>query len=119
MSAHTADEVRKHLRAYVLVFMALMAGTLITVWIWSLHLPMSTAITLQISLAVLKASLVLGYFMHLLTERKTTYAILVTTAFFFAFLMYLTIWSTDQHPVGTWFIDRPPAHSSGPVTPGK
>ena len=45
--------------------------------------------------------LVAGYFMHLMSERKTIYAILLTTAFFFAGLMYLIVWSREEMPRGT------------------
>ena len=37
-----------------------------------------------------KASLVAGYFMHLISERKMIYGLLVFTAFFFLGLMFLT-----------------------------
>jgi hypothetical protein len=44
--------------------------------------------------------------MHLMSERKTIYAILLTTVFFFAGLMYLTVWSRDEMPRGTFWHDH-------------
>ena len=45
-----------------------------------------------------KAFLVAGYFMHLISERKMVYGILVFTAFFFVGLMFLTVWSFADFP---------------------
>ena len=46
-------------------------------------------------IASIKAFLVAGYFMHLMSEKKMIYGILLATVFFFAGLMYLTIWSMN------------------------
>ena len=55
----------------------------------------SVALTVAIALfiACIKGFLVAGYFMHLISERKMIYGILIATVFFFAGLMYLTVWS--------------------------
>jgi cytochrome c oxidase subunit IV len=108
---HSVDEVRKHLKVYIGVFLALLVGTAITVGAWFLHFE-SVAFTIALALfiACIKAFLVAGYFMHLMSERKTIYAVLLTTVFFFAAMMYLTVWSRDQMPKGT-------VYHSGPNTP--
>jgi hypothetical protein len=36
---------------------------------------------------------VAGFFMHLISERKMIYCVLAFTGFFFAALMFLTLWS--------------------------
>jgi len=102
MSAHTHDDVRKHLKVYIGVFLALLVGTGVTVYAWTWHFE-SVTITIGVALfiACIKAFLVAGYFMHLMSERKTIYAILLTTAFFFAGLMYLIVWSRGEMPRGT------------------
>ena len=107
MSAHSSDEVRKHLKLYIGVFLALLVGTGITVYAWTWHFE-SVAITVCVALfiACIKAFLVAGYFMHLMSERKTIYAILLTTVFFFAGLMYLTVWSRGEMPRGTYWQDH-------------
>ncbi len=116
MSAHTHDDVRKHLKLYIGVFLALLVGTAITVYAWTWHFE-SVAVTITVALfiACIKAFLVAGYFMHLMSERKTIYAILLTTVFFFAGLMYLTVWSRDQMPRGTTYSvgPNPPVPSVG------
>ena len=51
--------------------------------------------TINIAVALLiacgKASLVAGFFMHLISERKMIYGLLAFTAFFFLGLMFLTV----------------------------
>jgi cytochrome c oxidase subunit 4 len=109
MSAHTSEDVKKHLRLYIGVFVALLAGTLLTVWAWTWHFE-SVAVTVALAMfiATIKAFLVAGYFMHLMSEKKTVYAILLTTVFFFVGMMFLIVWSRDEMPRGTvYFGDRP------------
>jgi cytochrome c oxidase subunit IV len=94
MSANSTHELKKEVRRYLLVFYALLIGTLLTVAAYYIHLPtMAWTVALALFIATTKAFLVAGYFMHLISERKMIYAILVATVFFFASLMYLTIWS--------------------------
>ena len=102
MSDHSAHDVSKHIKLYILVFVALLVGTVITVGLNSVHFD-SLAVTVSIALfvAVVKAFLVAGFFMHLISEKKAIYAILLTTAFFFAGMMYITVWARDQMPRGT------------------
>ena len=58
----------------------------------------SVALTVAIALfiACIKGFLVAGYFMHLISEKKMIYGILIATFFFFAGLMYL-IDLVDEH----------------------
>ena len=91
---HAAD-IDKHVKIYITVFVALMALTIVTVAISRLHLPVHQAVTIALIVAVIKGSLVAGFFMHLISEKKMIYGILVFTVIFLAGLMYLTIWSTD------------------------
>ena len=77
-----------------MVFVALLIGTVATVGAYYLHLP-SVALTIAVALCIasIKAFLVAGFFMHLISEKKMIYGILATTVFFFIGLMYLTVWS--------------------------
>lgn len=98
MSDHeNAHDFQKHIKRYLFVFYALIVGTVVTVLASRVHLN-SVALTIAIALfiACVKGFLVAGYFMHLISEKKMIYGILLATAFFFAGLMYLTIWS--MHP---------------------
>jgi cytochrome c oxidase subunit IV len=90
MDAH-ADDVKKHVRVYVTVFVALMFLTLVTVTVSYLHLAVGVAIAVALVIATVKASLVASYFMHLISERKLIYATLILTALFFVALMFLPV----------------------------
>jgi len=107
-NAHDSHHVSKHVKIYVLVFVALLVGTVVTVAMNAVHFD-SKALTISVALfiATVKAFLVAGYFMHLMSERKTIYAILLATGFFFAGMMYLTVWSRGSLPVGTAYFGQP------------
>ena len=49
----------------------------------------------------MNAFLVAGYLMHLLSEKKLIYTVLVFTLFFFIGLMGLTMWAMNDFPTGT------------------
>jgi cytochrome c oxidase subunit 4 len=103
MSDHHSDaDLKRHVRGYILVFAALLLGTALTVGMYYIHIP-SVAITITVALfiATIKAFLVAGFFMHLISEKKAIYAILATTAFFFVGLAGLTLWSMHDFPMGT------------------
>jgi cytochrome c oxidase subunit IV len=93
---HNADDVQKHVKKYLLVFYLLIVGTIVTVAVAKVHFE-SVALTIAIALfiACVKGFFVAGYFMHLISEKKMIYGILIATVFFFAGLMYLTVWSMD------------------------
>lgn len=102
MGDHSSPEhIKKSIRAYMFVFGALLVGTLLTVWAATLEFNKThprVGITVALIIATVKASLVAGYFMHLISEKKAIYATLATTAFFFAALMALTLWSMNDFP---------------------
>ncbi len=103
--AHGAAALQRHIKIYIAVFAGLLAGTIATVAAWKWGHFESIAITIAVALfiAVVKAFLVAGFFMHLISERKAIYVILLACVLFFAGLMYLTVWSRDQTPHGTEF----------------
>ncbi len=85
--------VREHVRVYVVVFVALAVLTVVTVAISYLHLSTVLAISVAMVVATVKASLVAGYFMHLVSEKKVILWLLLLCAAFLVALMAL--------PVGT------------------
>jgi len=96
MSDHAAD-LKKHVRAYILVFVALMALTLITVAVSYLHLPVNQAIMVALLIATVKGSLVASYFMHLISEKKLILWVMVlTVVFFIVLLLFPTFTATDR-----------------------
>ena len=85
---HAAD-MDKHVRVYIIVFVALMALTLITVAVSYLDLSPPMAIAVALFIATIKGSLVACYFMHLISEKKLIYAVLVITVIKFVALLAL------------------------------
>ncbi|OGG49341.1 MAG: hypothetical protein A3F84_25045 [Candidatus Handelsmanbacteria bacterium RIFCSPLOWO2_12_FULL_64_10] len=89
MNTASAEEVRKHVRVYLMVFAALAVLTAVTVMVSYFHLPVHTAVIVALIIASVKGSLVAGYFMHLISEEKIIYWVLALTALFFIVLMLL------------------------------
>lgn len=89
MTSDHAVDIDKHVRVYITVFVALMVLTMITVAVSRLHLSMPLAVTVALLVAIIKGSLVAGYFMHLISEKKVIYAVLTLTAIFFIALLAL------------------------------
>ena len=85
---NSPEAIRKEMKKYLMVLGALAVLTVITVAIAQLHLPTHQAIALALVVATVKGSLVAAFFMHLLSERKLIYAVLVLTVFFFGMLMW-------------------------------
>lgn len=92
--AETADhsspeEFKKHLGQYYVVFVALLCLTAITVGVSYLKLNRPLAIAIALVIASVKAGLVAGVFMHLISEKKVIYAVLILTAAFFLLVLLL------------------------------
>ena len=112
--SHDAHDVQKSVRRYLFVFYALIAGTVITVGVNYLHFDsVKMTITIALIIASIKAFLVAGYFMHLMSEKKLIYSMLVATVFFFAGMMYLIVWSRDQLPQGSTHLGEAPIEHFG------
>ena len=97
-SDHAVD-IDKHVKVYITVFVALMVLTVITVAISYLHLPVALAVTVALLVATVKGSLVACYFMHLISEKKLIYAVLLLTVVFFIALLALPV---VTHGNGYW-----------------
>jgi cytochrome c oxidase subunit 4 len=80
---HGHVDLKKHVRTYIIVFVSLMALTLVTVAVSYLHLPTAAAVALALLVATVKGSLVACYFMHLISERKLIYIVMAITVFMF------------------------------------
>ena len=107
MSDHAADamtgdhavDIDRHVRVYITVFVALMILTIVTVASARIHLATPIAVTIALLVAIIKGSLVACYFMHLISEKRLIYAVLVLTVVFFAALMTLPVLT---HSNGYW-----------------
>lgn len=91
-----SEEIKKHVRIYVTVFVALAFLTIVTVTISTLHLATGAAIGVALLIASIKGSLVACYFMHLISEKKLIFIVLVITVVFFAILLSLPTLTTQD-----------------------
>ena len=90
-------EVRKSVRSYITVFVALMVFTIITVAASRFHFAVPVAITIALIIATMKGSMVAGVFMHLSHEKKLIYGALLLTVVFFIVLMFVPILTQLDH----------------------
>ena len=89
-SDHAVD-IDKHVRICITVFVTLMVLTIVTVAISRLHLSVPVAVTIALVVATIKGSLVACYFMHLISEKKLIYAVLILTVAFFIVLIAVPV----------------------------
>ena len=91
MTSDHAVDIDRHVRVYITVFVALMVLTIVTVTVSRFHLPVPIAVTVALLVAIVKGSLVVCYFMRLISEKKLIYAVLMLTAAFFVALLALPV----------------------------
>jgi len=97
MSGHGEEAIKKSVRIYLVVFALLAALTALTVAVSYLDLATGMAITVALFIASVKASLVAMFFMHLIDERQAIYSILLLTAAFFIFLIFVPLGTFADH----------------------
>lgn len=97
-------ELKKSVRSYITVFVALMAFTVITVAAASFHFAVPVAITIALIIAAMKGSMVAGVFMHLSHEKQAIYGALLLTIVFFIVLLFIPVLTNMDH------IGRPVSH---------
>src|SRR5439155_14254826 len=97
MDAAGHEDVSRHMGKYYVVFVALLCLTAVTVGVSYLHLTRPLAITVALIIAAVKAGLVAAVFMHLISERKVIYAVLILTALFFLLVLGLPSLTVYEH----------------------
>ena len=101
MATETKESIQHHIQVYIKVFIALAILTLVTVAVSYLNVSFIEAFFIAMTVATIKGSLVLCYFMHLISERQAIIWLLVTTFVAFLILLFIPLISlTDQ--VGGW-----------------
>ncbi len=100
---HSVEEVKKHVRVYMLVFGALAVLTVVTVAVGYLHLPIGPALAVALVIACVKGGLVASYFMHLVSERKVIHWVLIMTAVFLV-CMFIIFVSAYHDQEGSVFV---------------
>ena len=91
MTDLTSEEIKHHVKTYVIVFVALAFLTIVTVAISYLDLGVGASVALALVVASVKGALVASYFMHLIDEKITIYWTLLITATMFLILMLLPL----------------------------
>ena len=88
---HAHADVSKHIRGYLKIGGILLFGTMLTVALSYVNFgSMKANMAIAMLVATVKATLVALVFMHLSSERKLIYRILLFTAFFVLGLFWLT-----------------------------
>src|SRR5437588_5574034 len=88
---HVAHDVSKHIRAYLMVGATLLTFTAITVFLSYINFGTQKAnVAVALVVATFKAGLVAAIFMHLSSEKRVIYRILIFTFFFVFGLFWLT-----------------------------
>jgi cytochrome c oxidase subunit IV len=108
--SHSAADVEKSIKKYLMIGAALFVGTVITVAANQVHLAVPLAITVALIIASVKGSLVASVFMHLSDERRWIYFSLILTVIGFAILMLVPVLTVNDN-IGTP-IHPPAAHGA-------
>jgi cytochrome c oxidase subunit 4 len=106
------ESVRKAVRLYLTIGVALLVFTAITVAANRFHLVVPIAITVALIIATIKGSMVASVFMHLSSERRWIYGALLLTVFFFIVLMCVPLFTTLD-TIGTHVHAVPAEHAGG------
>jgi len=89
-----AESVRKSIRIYLSVGVALLIFTAVTVAANQFHFAVPVAITVALIIAGTKGSMVAAVFMHLNQEQRWIYGALLLTVVFFVVLLFLPLLSS-------------------------
>jgi cytochrome c oxidase subunit 4 len=92
-------------RGYILVFVALLVLTLVTVGVSYLEMSVAPTVVVALAIAGTKAALVAMFFMHLKGERPLVHWALALTGVLFVALFAFLLWSEGDHLFGTRFED--------------
>ena len=89
------NNMTHHIENYRKVFLFLLIGTALTVWAsymeFNVQNSIAGAIFVGLTIAFIKGYLVAANFMHLNSEKKMIYWILLLTIFFLALLLFIPL----------------------------
>ena len=86
-------------RVYIMIFLALLAGTGLTAYVAYFNFPGPLNAVVAITIAVIKATLVILYFMHVRYSPRLIGLIIAAALFWMAILFALTI---SDYSTRTW-----------------
>lgn len=113
-----ADTIRKQVRKYIAVFVALMVLTVLTVAAGRLPTGAAAGIVIALAIATVKASLVGGFFMHLAWEKRSIHALLIVVGAFLIAMIGLFLWHYYEPLNGTLTAPMQPAITHEQTTEG-
>jgi cytochrome c oxidase subunit 4 len=90
------------LRIYVTIFLALLLGTTLTVWAGLHDFPGKLNVIIALTIAVIKATLVVLYFMHVRYSSRLIWVVFTSALFWLVILFALTFsdyWTRCWLPV--------------------
>jgi len=88
-------------KIYVMIFLALMVGTALTVFAGLQDFPGALNVIIALTIAVIKATLVVLYFMHVRYSSKLIWVIFASALFWLAILFALTF---SDYLTRSWLI---------------
>jgi caa(3)-type oxidase subunit IV len=97
MSDNNSQSLQQEARRHLIVFGAVAVGTLAIVLSSLAPLTAGLKIALVLAIALVQASLVAGFLMHLISEKRMILSSLVLTAILFVALLFLPILSEADH----------------------
>jgi caa(3)-type oxidase subunit IV len=89
--SHSIEEVRRHTRTYLAIFGGLGILTIVTVVVGGFHMAIYPALAAALAIAIVKGSLVAGWFMHLKTERPIIVQLLIATLLLLLFMFAIFV----------------------------
>ena len=87
-------------RVYVAIFAALMLGTALTIWAGLQDFPGPLNVIIALTIAVIKATLVVLYFMHVRYSSRLIWVIFASALFWMGILFALTF---SDYWTRSWF----------------
>ena len=103
MSEETHD-IQKEVKKYLIVFGVLLILTIVTVTASNLQIGMTLGIIVALIIASVKGYLVACNFMHLSSEKRLVYFVLIIAAVFFIAMMLIFYVSHYNLPEGAHYI---------------
>ena len=78
-------------RVYIAIFFALLAGTILTAWVAFFNFPGPLNAVVALTIAVIKATLVVLYFMHVRYSGRLIWLVIASALFWLVIMFALTI----------------------------
>jgi len=103
MSTETHD-IKKEVKRYITVFIALLFFTVITVAASNLSVGVTLGIIIALIIATIKGTLVACNFMHLNSEKSIIYFVLILAVIFLAGMMSLFYFGYMDLPEGAHYV---------------